>query len=64
MMAARMAKKQVEGELQLRPTLALRPLDEARARRELSEIADAAGEAGLSRLAALLAGEGRLQRLL
>ncbi|WP_189587786.1 bifunctional [glutamine synthetase] adenylyltransferase/[glutamine synthetase]-adenylyl-L-tyrosine phosphorylase [Mesorhizobium sp. M3A.F.Ca.ET.201.01.1.1] len=63
-MAARMAKKQVEGELQLRPTLALRPLDEARARRELSEIADAAGEAGLSRLAALLAGEGRLQRLL
>ncbi|TGT61318.1 bifunctional [glutamine synthetase] adenylyltransferase/[glutamine synthetase]-adenylyl-L-tyrosine phosphorylase [Mesorhizobium sp. M00.F.Ca.ET.170.01.1.1] len=59
-----MAKKQVEGELQLRPTLAPRPLDEARARRELSEIADAAEAAGLSRLAALLAGEGPLQRLL
>lgn len=63
-MAVRMAKKAVEPEWRLRPTLALRPLDETHARRDLSEIADAAAEQGLPRLAAFLAGEGPPQSLL
>ncbi|NUS21798.1 MAG: bifunctional [glutamine synthetase] adenylyltransferase/[glutamine synthetase]-adenylyl-L-tyrosine phosphorylase, partial [Mesorhizobium sp.] len=59
-----MAKKQIESEFRLSPTLALRPLDADRARRELSEIADDAEEEGFSRLAAFLAGEGPPQDLL
>ncbi|WP_292456299.1 hypothetical protein, partial [Mesorhizobium sp.] len=59
-----MAKKKIESEFRLSPTLALQPLDAKHARRELSEIADAAEEEGLSRLAAFLAGEGPLQDLL
>ncbi|WP_292633935.1 hypothetical protein, partial [Mesorhizobium sp.] len=53
-----MAKKKIESEFRLSPTLALQPLDTEHARRELSEIADAAEEEGLSRLAGFLAGEG------
>ncbi|TIT86091.1 MAG: bifunctional [glutamine synthetase] adenylyltransferase/[glutamine synthetase]-adenylyl-L-tyrosine phosphorylase, partial [Mesorhizobium sp.] len=63
-MAARMAKKKIETGWQLRPTLALRPLDGDHVRRELSEVADAAEEDGLARLAAFLAGKGPLQDLL
>ncbi|TIS32508.1 MAG: bifunctional [glutamine synthetase] adenylyltransferase/[glutamine synthetase]-adenylyl-L-tyrosine phosphorylase, partial [Mesorhizobium sp.] len=63
-MAARMAKKKIDTEWQLRPTLALRPLGGDHARRELSEIADAAEQDGHPRLAAFLAGQGALQELL
>ncbi|RWE77080.1 MAG: hypothetical protein EOS63_20295, partial [Mesorhizobium sp.] len=59
-----MAKKKIESEFRLSPTLALQPLDAKHARRELSEIADAVEEEGLSRLAAFLAGEGPLPDLL
>ncbi|RWF86373.1 MAG: bifunctional [glutamine synthetase] adenylyltransferase/[glutamine synthetase]-adenylyl-L-tyrosine phosphorylase, partial [Mesorhizobium sp.] len=59
-----MAKKKIDTEWQLRPTLALRPLGGDHARRELSEIADAAEQDGLPRLAAFLAGQGALQELL
>src|SRR5690349_10935727 len=58
-----MAKK-IETDFRLSPTLALRPLDAKHARRELSEIADAAEEDELSRLAGFVAGEGPLQDLL
>ncbi|SFP73396.1 glutamate-ammonia-ligase adenylyltransferase [Mesorhizobium sp. NFR06] len=64
MTARPMAKRQVESEWRLSPALALHPLDPDRARRELSEIADAAEEEGLSRLAAFLASEGPPQDLL
>ncbi|RWB54017.1 bifunctional [glutamine synthetase] adenylyltransferase/[glutamine synthetase]-adenylyl-L-tyrosine phosphorylase [Mesorhizobium sp.] len=59
-----MAKKAAEPAWQLRPALVLHPLDGDRARRELSEIADAAEEDGLPRLAAFLAREGPPQDLL
>ena len=63
-MAVKMASKAAETELQLRPKLALLPLDKGRARRELSEIAAAAGEEDLSRLVEFLSGKGRQQDLL
>jgi glutamate-ammonia-ligase adenylyltransferase len=63
-MTAGAAAKAGAAELLIRPTQALKPLDKAGARRELSEIADAAGEAGLQRLDAFLAGKGAQQDLL
>ncbi|RVC44869.1 MAG: bifunctional [glutamine synthetase] adenylyltransferase/[glutamine synthetase]-adenylyl-L-tyrosine phosphorylase [Mesorhizobium sp.] len=59
-----MAKKAAETELQLRPAMALLPLDKGRARRELSEIAAAAGEEDLPRLVEFLSGKGQQQDLL
>jgi glutamate-ammonia-ligase adenylyltransferase len=58
------AAKARTAELLVRPTVTLKPLDPVRARRELSEIADGAGEAGLPRIAAFLAGKGPQQDLL
>ncbi|BCG96010.1 glutamate-ammonia-ligase adenylyltransferase [Mesorhizobium sp. 131-2-1] len=63
-MAMKMASKAAETELQLRPKLALLPLDKGRARRELSEVAAAAGEEDLSRLVEFLSGRGQQQDLL
>lgn len=63
-MAVKMASKAAETELQLRPKLALLPLDKGRARRELLEVAAAAGEEDLSRLVEFLSGKGRQQDLL
>ena len=63
-MAVRMARKTAESGWRLRPTLELHALDQERARRELSEIADAAAQEDLPRLARFLAGEGSLQDLL
>ncbi|WP_446720917.1 bifunctional [glutamine synthetase] adenylyltransferase/[glutamine synthetase]-adenylyl-L-tyrosine phosphorylase [Mesorhizobium sp. 131-2-1] len=60
----KMASKAAETELQLRPKLALLPLDKGRARRELSEVAAAAGEEDLSRLVEFLSGRGQQQDLL
>ncbi|TJW71954.1 MAG: hypothetical protein E5X43_32775, partial [Mesorhizobium sp.] len=48
----------------LKPAARLVPLDQNRARRELSEIASAAQEGRLARLAKLLAGEGAVQDFL
>ncbi|BCH17736.1 bifunctional [glutamine synthetase] adenylyltransferase/[glutamine synthetase]-adenylyl-L-tyrosine phosphorylase [Mesorhizobium sp. L-2-11] len=48
----------------LKPAARLVPLDQNRARRELSEIASAAQEGGLARLAQFLAGEGAVQEFL
>jgi glutamate-ammonia-ligase adenylyltransferase len=63
-MAANATAKARTAELPIRPTAALKPLDKPRARRELSEIADAAAEAESPRLAAFLAGKGPQQDLL
>ncbi|OWK22301.1 hypothetical protein AJ88_08160 [Mesorhizobium amorphae CCBAU 01583] len=65
MMAARKpVKRIIETEWHLQPVARLLPLDENRARRELSEIADAAEEEGLPRLAKFLGAEGTVQDLL
>ncbi|MGP2491782.1 bifunctional [glutamine synthetase] adenylyltransferase/[glutamine synthetase]-adenylyl-L-tyrosine phosphorylase [Mesorhizobium sp. PUT5] len=48
----------------LRPSVELAPLDAGRARRELAEVAAAAGAEGLSRLEVFLSGEGPEQRFL
>jgi glutamate-ammonia-ligase adenylyltransferase len=48
----------------LRPVAKLVPLDQRRARRELSEIASTAQEEGLTRLAKFLAGRGAVQDFL
>ncbi|CAN7430653.1 bifunctional [glutamine synthetase] adenylyltransferase/[glutamine synthetase]-adenylyl-L-tyrosine phosphorylase [Mesorhizobium sp. LjNodule214] len=63
-MAARKPVQRIETEWRLQPVARLLPLDENRARRELSEIADAAEEEGLPRLAKFLAAEGTVQDLL
>ncbi|EHH13846.1 bifunctional [glutamine synthetase] adenylyltransferase/[glutamine synthetase]-adenylyl-L-tyrosine phosphorylase [Mesorhizobium amorphae] len=63
-MAARKPVKRIETEWHLQPVARLLPLDESRARRELSEIADAAEEEDLPRLAKFLAAEGTVQDLL
>lgn len=47
-----------------KPVPQLLPLDKARAQREIAEIADAAKDGGLSRLAALLNGKSRLAAFL
>ena len=54
---AAVAKRTVT-DWQLKPALGLAPLDEARSRQELAEIAAAAREEGLTRLAKFLAGKG------
>ncbi|RUU95075.1 hypothetical protein EOD00_26580, partial [Mesorhizobium sp. M7A.T.Ca.TU.009.01.3.1] len=48
----------------LKPATSLAPLDEDRARLELAEIASAAREEGLTRLAKFLAGKGEGQDFL
>jgi glutamate-ammonia-ligase adenylyltransferase len=63
-MAAGMAAKRVETDWLLRPAAGLVPLDESRAKLELSEIADAAQDEGLPRLAKFLAGKGVVQDFL
>jgi glutamate-ammonia-ligase adenylyltransferase len=50
--------ERIETNWLLKPAAKLVPLDESRARRELSEIASAASDNGLSRLAKFLAGKG------
>jgi len=61
-MAVRMAQTQVETEWQLQLAAQLAPLDESRARRELSELAAEAEDENLPRLAKFLAGKrGRCQ---
>lgn len=52
------AAKQVETDWLLKPVARLAPLNENRARQELAEIASAAREEGLARLAKLLADKG------
>lgn len=63
-MAARAAAKRVGANWLLQPAAKLVPLGPGRARRELSEIASAAQEEGLARLAKFLAGKGAAQDLL
>lgn len=63
-MAVRMAAKRTETEWHLQFAAKLAPLDEGRARRELSEIAAAAEDESLSRLAKFLATEGAAQDFL
>ncbi len=58
------AMKRATGDWLLRPVTTLRPLDEERARRELSEIASAATEEQLSALAKFLAAKGAAQDFL
>ena len=57
-MTARSAANIKGSDWHLRPALELLPLDAAAARRELPEIASAASEADLPRLAKLLSGKG------
>lgn len=57
------AKRKVSDWL-LKPVVALAPLDEVQARRELAEIAGVAREEGLTRLAGFLAGKGDAQHFL
>ncbi len=63
-MAVSMAQKRKEIEWQLQPVAKLAPLNESRARRELSEIADIAEDEGLARLAKFLGGKGTAQYFL
>ncbi|RJT33490.1 bifunctional [glutamine synthetase] adenylyltransferase/[glutamine synthetase]-adenylyl-L-tyrosine phosphorylase [Mesorhizobium waimense] len=63
-MAARKPVQRIETEWRLQPAARLLSLDENCSRRELSEIADAAEEEGLPRLAKFLAAEGTVQDLL
>ncbi|PDQ20725.1 bifunctional [glutamate--ammonia ligase]-adenylyl-L-tyrosine phosphorylase/[glutamate--ammonia-ligase] adenylyltransferase [Mesorhizobium sanjuanii] len=63
-MAARAAAKRVGANWLLQPAARLVPLDPDRARRELSEIASAAQEEGLARLAKFLTGKEAAQDLL
>ncbi|RNJ46150.1 bifunctional glutamine synthetase adenylyltransferase/deadenyltransferase [Mesorhizobium erdmanii] len=60
---AAVAKRTVT-DWQLKPALGLAPLDEGRSRQELAEIAAAAREEGLARLAKFLAGKGEGQDFL
>lgn len=63
-MAVRMAAKRIETEWRLQLAAQLAPLDEARARRELSEIAGDAKDENLPRLAKFLGGKGTAQEFL
>lgn len=63
-MAVRMAETRIETEWQLQLAAQLAPLDESRARRELSEIAGDAEDENLPRLAKFLAGKGAAQDFL
>lgn len=63
-MAVRMAAKRIETEWRLQLAARLAPLDEARARRELSEIAGDAKDENLPRLAKFLGGKGAAQEFL
>ncbi|WP_031202485.1 bifunctional [glutamine synthetase] adenylyltransferase/[glutamine synthetase]-adenylyl-L-tyrosine phosphorylase [Mesorhizobium sp. LSJC269B00] len=63
-MAVRMAAKRIETEWRLQLAAQLAPLDEARARRELSEIAGDAKDENLPRLAKFLEGKGAAQEFL
>lgn len=63
-MAVKAAAERVETNRLLKPKAKLLPLDQSRARRELSEIASAAQEEGLTRLAKFLAGKGVVQDFL
>src|SRR5436190_13353609 len=63
-MAVRMAQTQVETEWHLQLAAQLAPLDESRARRELSEIAGDAEDENLPRLAKFLGGKGAAQEFL
>ncbi|TIO06467.1 MAG: bifunctional [glutamine synthetase] adenylyltransferase/[glutamine synthetase]-adenylyl-L-tyrosine phosphorylase [Mesorhizobium sp.] len=63
-MAVKAATERVETSWLLKPKAKLLPLDQSRARRELSEIASAAQEEGLARLAKFLAGKGVAQDFL
>lgn len=56
--------KRAEAEWLLKPAARLAPLDESHARQELAEIASAAREEGLARLAKFLAGKGEGQDFL
>lgn len=63
-MAVRMAAKPIETEWHLQLAAQLAPLDESRARRELSEVAGDAEDDNLPRLAKFLAGKGAAQDFL
>lgn len=63
-MAVRAVVQRIETDWLLKPAARLEPLDESRARRELSEIASAAHDEDLPRLAKFLAGEGAAQHFL
>ncbi|MER9209405.1 MULTISPECIES: bifunctional [glutamine synthetase] adenylyltransferase/[glutamine synthetase]-adenylyl-L-tyrosine phosphorylase [unclassified Mesorhizobium] len=63
-MAVRMAAKRIETEWRLQLAAQLAPLDETRARRELSEIAGDAKDENLPRLAKFLGGKGAAQEFL
>ncbi|MER9454798.1 MULTISPECIES: bifunctional [glutamine synthetase] adenylyltransferase/[glutamine synthetase]-adenylyl-L-tyrosine phosphorylase [unclassified Mesorhizobium] len=63
-MAVRMAAKRIETEWRLQLAAQLAPLDETRARRELSEIAGDAKDENLPRLAKFLVGKGAAQEFL
>ncbi|MER8916448.1 bifunctional [glutamine synthetase] adenylyltransferase/[glutamine synthetase]-adenylyl-L-tyrosine phosphorylase [Mesorhizobium sp. M0761] len=63
-MAVRMAQKRIETEWRLQLAAQLAPLDETRARRELSEIAGDAKDENLPRLAKFLGGKGAAQEFL
>ncbi|MER9247308.1 bifunctional [glutamine synthetase] adenylyltransferase/[glutamine synthetase]-adenylyl-L-tyrosine phosphorylase [Mesorhizobium sp. M0184] len=63
-MVARMAVRRLETDWLLKPAIKLVPLDASRARQELSEIADAARQKELPRLAKFLAGKGVVQDFL
>ncbi|MEO5759030.1 MAG: bifunctional [glutamine synthetase] adenylyltransferase/[glutamine synthetase]-adenylyl-L-tyrosine phosphorylase [Mesorhizobium sp.] len=58
------AAKRTETDWLLKPSTQLAPLDEDHARQELAEIADAAKEEGLTRLAKFLGGKGAAQGFL
>ena len=63
-MAVRAVVQRIETDWLLKPVARLAPLNESRARRELSEIASAAQEEDLPRLAKFLAGKGDAQHFL
>ena len=63
-MAVRMAQKRNETEWRLEPAAKLAPLDQSRARRDLSEISGIAGDEGLKRLSKFLGGKGDVQDFL
>ena len=63
-MAVRAVVARIETDWLLKPAARLAPLDESRARRELSEIASAAQDEDLPRLAKFLAGKGSTQNFL